>query len=115
MALVMAVLALLGSCSSVRPFKAGPAVHRPARPGARAAGGGGGQALLPCRDGAYRLRTSRWAGPYRWWFRASSTPHGLSQDAVAHALELAVSNVVAGHNDCGLPIRIAATDVYMGR
>jgi hypothetical protein len=71
--------------------------------------------LGPCKDGAYKLSSSRWTTPMRWWFRASSTPKGVSRGDAEAAVRRAALNIVTGHNSCGLPDRISATEHYLGR
>jgi hypothetical protein len=71
--------------------------------------------LAPCRDGAYKLSSSRWTTPMRWSFRASSTPRGVSRAGAEAAVRRAAANVVNGRNSCHLPDRISATQRYLGR
>jgi hypothetical protein len=69
----------------------------------------------PCRDGDYKLNSSRWTTPLRWQFRAFSTPKGMSREAAGAALRRAAANVVNGRNSCRLADTISATEQYMGR
>ena len=68
--------------------------------------------LDPCRDGAYHLNGSRWTTTLQWSFRASSAPKTVKPSAAEAALERAAHNVVSGHNNCGIPDRISATERF---
>jgi hypothetical protein len=72
-------------------------------------------ALQPCKDAAYHLHPGTWAGPLLWWYRASSTPEGISADAAEEAFRRAATGIVSGRNDCHLPDRIGASERYLGR
>jgi hypothetical protein len=80
-----------------------------------APGSTGATALPKCKDGAYRLNTSRWTRTLRWQFEASSTPRNIGRRAAERILEQAATNIVTGRNSCGLPDRISATERYLGR
>jgi hypothetical protein len=82
---------------------------------APAANAGSLVALNPCGDPAYHLNGSRWTTTLRWSFRASSTPKNVKPSAAESALERGARNIVTGHNNCGLPDRISATEHYLGR
>lgn len=76
---------------------------------------GGAAAPDACRDTAYTRMGSAWDRPWRWRFRAASTPDTLDPDAVEAVLRRAAANVVRGRNDCGRPDRVAAEARYAGR
>jgi len=82
---------------------------------APAGAGGAVRPLPPCRDRAYNLSSSKWIGPMRWWFRASSTPKGVPRSSAQAALRRAASNIASGRNNCGLPDHISATQRFIGR
>ena len=76
---------------------------------------GAASPLAPCKDGAFKLSSSRWTTPLRWSFRASSTPKGISRSVAELVVRRAARNIVAGRNSCGLPDRISAKQHYLGR
>ncbi len=74
-----------------------------------------GIALPPCQDGAYRLEGAKQTSTYKWSFKASSTPAGLSKSSVAATLKKSFHNVTGSYNDCGLADQVSATDHYLGK
>jgi hypothetical protein len=69
----------------------------------------------PCRDRSYSLIGFRWAGPWAWRFRASSTPLGMSKASAEAQLRAAVRSITSARNDCGRPDRVSARARYLGR
>lgn len=69
----------------------------------------------PCRDGAYKLEGASWRSTYRWWFRAGSTPGGLSRANAEKTLKRGVNNIVNARNDCGRAAQVSARAKYRGR
>jgi hypothetical protein len=67
-----------------------------------------------CSDSGYTLYSTKWTSTYKWWFRASTTPSGISQDSAADALKSAATNITTAHNDCGLADQVSATHAYQG-
>jgi hypothetical protein len=69
----------------------------------------------PCQDSAHHEIGFRWTQPWAWWFRASSTPTGLSKTAAETQLRSAVRSITGARNDCGRPDRVSAQARYQGR
>jgi hypothetical protein len=69
----------------------------------------------PCRDRAYSLQNYRWTGAWEWWFRASSTPAGMSRASALAHLKAAVRSITGARNDCDMPDRVCARAVFRGR
>jgi hypothetical protein len=67
-----------------------------------------------CQDDAYSLSGPKWTKRYEWYFKANSTPSGISQDDAETALRSAADNITHAHNDCGLADTISATVAYQG-
>jgi hypothetical protein len=68
-----------------------------------------------CDDRAYALLEHRWAQPLAWSFHASTTPTGLSPDAVELELRRGTSNITRSRNNCGLDDLVSAQHTYLGR
>jgi hypothetical protein len=78
-------------------------------------GSDGGEAMeSACGDGAYALTGTKWSKRYEWYYKASSTPGGISKDDAEGALRRAGDNITHNHNDCGLSDTISATISYQG-
>lgn len=69
----------------------------------------------PCTDRARSFTGGHWTDTYRWSFRASSTPSGITRGATERALKRAIANMTGAHNDCGRRDRVSATAIYQGR
>ncbi len=69
----------------------------------------------PCKDVKHALIGFKWAGAWAWRFRASSTPLGLRKTTVESQLRAAARSITTARNDCGLPDRVNARAVYLGR
>jgi len=67
-----------------------------------------------CADGAFALEGDKWTTPYSWWFRAASTPKGMTVSAAEGALVRAANNITGAHNACGIADPVSATHVYKG-
>ncbi len=68
-----------------------------------------------CADGKHAEIGFRWTTPWRWRFRASSTPDGMAKATAEQQLRSAVRSITTARNDCGLPDRVSAKAVYLGR
>lgn len=68
----------------------------------------------PCVDRGYRLIGAKQVGSYRWSFKASSAPRGLSRSSVTTVLRRSFNNITNENNDCGRPDRVSATNSYLG-
>jgi hypothetical protein len=68
----------------------------------------------PCSDGAHLTYGHRWGNSYRWRFKASTRPGGLSKDKVTTAVKNAVINVTGAHNDCNQTDQVGALHRYLG-
>jgi len=73
-----------------------------------------GAALPPCSDTAHLSEGAKQAGTYRWSFKASTTPAGLSRSGVTAILQKSFANVTGAHNDCGRSDNVGATSQYLG-
>lgn len=69
----------------------------------------------PCKDAKHALIGFKWTGAWAWRFRASSTPLGMRKATAESQLRAAVRSITAARNDCGLPDRVNARAVYLGR
>jgi hypothetical protein len=99
------------------PAAAIPVQHSEAlMPGTRAAVAGATSttSVNACSDGAYQLIGAKWTETLRWYFRARSTPSGLSRSGVAGVIKQAFANVTGARNDCGMPDRVSAAASYKG-
>jgi len=77
-------------------------------------GGTAGPHQNPCTDDAYTLSEARDTGPHEWFFKASTTPSGLSVGAVAQDLLTGTNAVTSSHNDCELADEVDAHQAYRG-
>jgi hypothetical protein len=68
----------------------------------------------PCQDRAFKLIGANQTSTYKWSFKASSTPSGLSKGTVANVLQKSFGNITSEHNDCGRPDTVSATSQYLG-
>jgi hypothetical protein len=71
-----------------------------------------------CNDGKHafpREGRFRWTRAWAWRFRATSTPDGMSKVAVEAHLRAAVRSITNARNDCGIPDRVSARAIYLGR
>ncbi|MFO1538934.1 MAG: matrixin family metalloprotease [Chloroflexota bacterium] len=117
-ALAAAVVLAALAPTAPAPIHAGAVADRLAGGTAEhAAGDRAGVRAAPdaCRDAAYARMGGAWDRPWRWRFRAGSTPDALDPAAVEAVLRRAAANVVRGRNDCGRPDRIGAAMRYLGR
>jgi len=67
-----------------------------------------------CVDTAYSLEGWYWTTTYSWYFKASTTPSGLSSTNVAQALEDGTHSITAVRNTCGMADNVPATELYLG-
>jgi hypothetical protein len=103
--------------SAAAPAAAAPVVHAETLIlGTRGATAGttSNTYVNPCSDSAYQLIGAKWAETLQWYFRARSTPSGLSRSGVAGVIKQAFANVTGARNDCGLPDRVSAAASYKG-
>ena len=81
--------------------------------------------LAACSDSTYVTHRTfsngvtvgglKWAGPFQWYFKASSTPSTLDADRVEASLRAAVGDIVNSRNSCGMADTVSAAAQYMGR
>ena len=78
--------------------------------------GGGAQTMgaSDCTDDAYQLSDYRDTTPHTWYYKASTTPAGLSIGAVAQDLVDAFNAITTSRNECGLPDEVDAPQRYGG-
>ena len=67
-----------------------------------------------CGDSAYALTGTKWTKRYEWYYKASSTPDGISDSDAEGALRRAGDNITHADNDCGLSDKVSATIAYQG-
>lgn len=88
-----------------------PATHSSSA--VRGSGNGDGTSAA-CSDSAHRSEGGRQPGTYRWSFKSSTTPNGLSKSAVTAVLQKSFSNITGANNDCGRADFNNATHQYLG-
>lgn len=76
--------------------------------------GGASRSAPACGDEAYSVTGYRDTDPHVWYYRASTTPPGLSIGAVAQDLVNGFNAVTSSMNDCGLADDVDATQQYGG-
>ncbi len=68
-----------------------------------------------CEDRAFSFIGGRWGHAVHWTFDSASTPTGLTVAAAEAALVKSFNNITTARNDCGMPDKVDAKNVYDGR
>ena len=68
-----------------------------------------------CQDRAFSLIGGRWAHAVHWTFDSATTPAGMTIAGAEAALVKSFNNITSARNDCGLPDKVDARNVYDGR
>ena len=68
-----------------------------------------------CQDRAFTFIGGRWAHAVHWTFDSATTPPGMTIAAAEAALVKSFNNITTARNDCGLPDKVDAKNVYDGR
>lgn len=72
------------------------------------------QAPDSCTDSTYNRLQWKWQTAFKWYYKSSETPSGLSATTVADSLKKAASNITGSVNPCGMADEVDATHSYQG-